>query len=57
MTSKFKLYRNAAYFDDEPTHIDTYETRSEAKEALIRKAHNADLMYSDYKIKRVKKTK
>ena len=54
MSKKYKtydLYRNAVYFDDEPQYIDTFETEEEASKKLVRKAHFADLLYSDYEIR------
>jgi len=49
----YDLYRNAVYFDDEPSYLDSYETHEEARDALIKKAHFADLLYSDYEIREV----
>ena len=47
----FDLYRNAVYFDDEPQYIDSFETKEEAREELVRRANFADLLYSDYEVR------
>lgn len=47
----YDLYRRAPGFDDEPVYIESYETRTEARTALVRRAHGADLMYDDYEIR------
>jgi hypothetical protein len=47
---KYELWREAVFFDDEPVYIDTFDTREEANEALVRRANFADLRYSEYDI-------
>jgi len=49
--TKYELWRNAVYFDNEASHIETYETRADAKEALRTKAYHADLLHTDYEIR------
>ena len=54
MTTKYKLYRNAGYYDNKIVYIDKYDTMGEATDALIEKALDAGLMFRDYEIRRYK---
>lgn len=48
-----ELWRKGVYPDEDPTYLDTFDSRDKAKEDLVRRAEFADLLYSDYEIREI----
>ena len=53
MTEYWKLYRLPAYSGESETHIGTYYTKRKAVKQKRKRAAAADLLSSDYEVRRV----